>query len=339
MLAADPGAPLDVNTTLMSDILRDPGVGKLSNRFVEAYRAKRKLNEERRKERERRREEMVRRKRELEEAVERGEGRALGAKAAEDDGEGEQHAGEGPQDAVAVRAAVVNALRAAEEPTPPPEDGPFRETHTAPQLRMGAHGEWEIDEDLLLIDRAADPALQQEEELEEVEERESDRFVTSFTWSKLEKNPGARARWSREETELLCKGIGWFGYDFEMISKLFVGRDRLSVKRRWKNVEKVDPARAQAAWENREPIDLSYFSKHIGTNLLLPAAPIQPPMLALPPSTPPPDETPVLRLPAPKAARGEPEEEIFDMDVGEETYEEIDLDEEELPTLSEAMMV
>jgi hypothetical protein len=60
--------------------------------------------------------------------------------------------------------------------------------------------------------------------------------------------------WSREESELVCRGVGWFGYDFEIISRLFVSRNRNTVKRRWKRVEKEEPERAREAWERREPV-------------------------------------------------------------------------------------
>ncbi|KZO92735.1 hypothetical protein CALVIDRAFT_601206 [Calocera viscosa TUFC12733] len=345
-----PGEPLDASATLMLDILRDPGVGRVSNRFVEAYRAKKRLNAERKRERELKMAEIVRRKRELSEAVERGLETTAREVAAALSEEAAPPGAETEREQPATGLAAVQAALLASAPAEP--DGPFRETHTAPQIRLGAGGEWEVDEEHLLIDRAADPALQHEE-YEEVEERESDRFVTSFTWSRKRADAG-RGRWTREEVELLCRGVGMFGYDFEMISRMFVGRSRGVVKNKWKRMEREQPERAQAAWESREAIDLSYFSKHVGTNLLLPAAPIARP--------PPPDpdypahglsvqRPPVPDGPAPRTVNGELEEEVFDMDVGEEeaTFEEVevelgqevDLREEleELPSMQEAMML
>ncbi|KZT55434.1 hypothetical protein CALCODRAFT_455561 [Calocera cornea HHB12733] len=256
-LSEPPGEPLDAHTTTMADILRDPGVGRVSNRFVEAYRAKQRLNAERKKEREERMREVVRRKEEMREAVERGlevEQRAI-AQAARDAAASAEGGTEVQRGGM---AAVQAALLAAAAPAGEEEDtGPFQETHSAPQIRIGAGGEWEVDEEHLLIDRSADPALLAQEEYETIEERESDRFVTSFTWSRkrlLAHSSARGGRWTREEVDLLCKGVGMFGYDFEMISRMFVGRNRQVVKNKWKRIEKEQPERAAMAWESREAI-------------------------------------------------------------------------------------
>merc|ERR1719421_1316551 len=54
-------------------------------------------------------------------------------------------------------------------------------------------------------------------------------------------------RWSHADTELFYKALREFGTDFSLIERLFPGRNRRQVKRKWLKEERLNPARVEEA--------------------------------------------------------------------------------------------
>lgn len=59
-------------------------------------------------------------------------------------------------------------------------------------------------------------------------------------------------KWSKEDTELFYRAMTQFGTDFSLIARLFPGRTRRQVKRKYLIEDRADPRRVEAAIQNRD---------------------------------------------------------------------------------------
>ena len=125
------------------------------------------------------------------------------------------------------------------------------------------NGQIRIDESSLQIDRHAAAAAERDaEQLEAVDESELTRQVNSGTWLKRDKSGG----WGEMLTDQFYEGLRMFGTDFEMISKMFPGKTRHSVKLKFNKEERDDPRRIEMALkEDRLPINMEEFQKVTNT--------------------------------------------------------------------------
>lgn len=104
------------------------------------------------------------------------------------------------------------------------------------------NGQIRIDESSLQIDRhAAAAAERNAEQLEALDETELTRRVTSSTWLKRDRSGG----WGEVLTDQFYEGLRMFGTDFYMISKMFPGKTRHSVKLKFNREEREDPMRIE----------------------------------------------------------------------------------------------
>src|SRR5215217_8408357 len=97
----------------------------------------------------------------------------------------------------------------------------------APQMRL-VNGQLVLDETSLQIDRRERDVFDQGP-LELVEESNLTRRVNSATWGRRERVE----RWDVAETERFYEALSMFGTDFELISKMFVGRSRRQLKNKF----------------------------------------------------------------------------------------------------------
>ncbi|KAI9881337.1 MAG: Transcription factor TFIIIB component B [Pleopsidium flavum] len=137
--------------------------------------------------------------------------------------------------------------------------------HLVPQTRL-RNGVIEVDPDSLVLDRHAH-AAQNAVELKVLEESALTRRVTAGSWMKREKNES----WNEEFTDKFYQGLRMFGTDFEMISKMFPGRTRRSIKLKFCKEEKNDKERIKGTLLGpREAVDMVKFSEMTNTEYLDP---------------------------------------------------------------------
>lgn len=204
----------------MADLCKDSGKGKKSNRERELAKLER-ANAERR--------------RSAQEAEEAGE----------QDAQGE---GGEPSTAPAPTPAPATA---------PPRAPPRARARAVPALRM-VNGKMVVDDQSLQIDRHAN-AADEDEDVEEVEENDLTRRVTSGSWMKRSK----KEAWGEELTDRFYQGLSMFGTDFMIISKLFPGRTRRQIKLKFTKEERLNPERIRHALVGpKEPMDLALLASH-----------------------------------------------------------------------------
>lgn len=116
-----------------------------------------------------------------------------------------------------------------------------------------------INEESLQVDRAAKGAAERGDvQFEGVEENDLTRRINQASWGKRDKSGG----WGETLTEQFYDGLRMFGTDFNMISKMFPGRTRRSVKLKFNKEEKQDPVRIERALKGeRVPIDMDEYQK------------------------------------------------------------------------------
>lgn len=125
------------------------------------------------------------------------------------------------------------------------------------------NGQIQIDENSLQIDRhAAAAAERNAEQLSVVEENPYTRKINSGTWLKRDKSGG----WNELLIDRLYEGLRMFGTDFQMISKMFPGKTRHSVKLRFCKEEKTNYSRIEAALSgDMVHVDLDKYQAMTGT--------------------------------------------------------------------------
>ncbi|RPA93625.1 hypothetical protein L873DRAFT_1777451 [Choiromyces venosus 120613-1] len=125
----------------------------------------------------------------------------------------------------------------------------------APQMRM-VNGELVLDQESIHVNsHELDPI--HEESMEVVEENMAFRRITSATYSKHKRSE----RWDAEETGKFFNALSMFGTDFEIVSKLFAGRNRQQLRKKFLNEERKDPQRITDALRTRVPINVAEYSE------------------------------------------------------------------------------
>ncbi|KAK7531344.1 uncharacterized protein J3D65DRAFT_661739 [Phyllosticta citribraziliensis] len=123
-----------------------------------------------------------------------------------------------------------------------------------PRMRV-VNGRLVLDSGSTQVDRHA-RALEDESELQEIEENELTTRVNSMSWIKSNrKDPRERTtwgpiradRWTDEMTDQFYEALKMFGTDFFIISKMFPGKTRANVKRKFVKEERLNPDRVKRA--------------------------------------------------------------------------------------------
>ena len=121
------------------------------------------------------------------------------------------------------------------------------------------NGQIQIDESSLIIDRHARAARARDAEAEEaVDETENTRRINSASWLKVDRSGG----WNEVLTDQFYEGLRMFGTDFNMISKMFPGRTRHSVKLKFNKEERLNGWKIEATLKGEKlPVDIDEYSK------------------------------------------------------------------------------
>jgi len=106
------------------------------------------------------------------------------------------------------------------------------------QLRM-VDGQIVLDQSSLVMDRHARAAAAQQD-METIEENDFTRLITSSSFMNSSKLKGPNI-WTAEETTLFYRGLEMFGTDFEIIAKMFPGKQRRHVKLKFNREERHNP--------------------------------------------------------------------------------------------------
>lgn len=125
-------------------------------------------------------------------------------------------------------------------------------------------GQIVLDTTSLQIDRQALAAVERNaEQLDGVDENDLTRRVNSRSFTKSDKS----GSWNEDATLKFYDGLRMFGTDFEMISKMFPGRTRRSIKLKFCKEEKLDKERIKETLspEERIPVDIEEFSRMCNT--------------------------------------------------------------------------
>ncbi|KAM0198820.1 hypothetical protein ACHAPI_003841 [Fusarium lateritium] len=154
---------------------------------------------------------------------------------------------------------------AASSPAPSaPASVPAPNAPSGPQFRI-VDGQIVIDQSSLAVDRHARAAAAAGD-METVEENDFTRLITSNSFMNTSKLKGPNI-WTDAETELFYRGLSMFGTDFEMISKMFPGKQRRHVKLKYNREERHCPGRITAAvvGEKTVKIDIDEYKAFTGS--------------------------------------------------------------------------
>lgn len=199
---------VDLQNLKMADLTQDLRIGKKFSRHDEL--------------RERERQAKLKRKR--------------GESVADDESAAKNSPGPSNEGASPAAAAGAPAAAAAREPSQAPAAGP--------QFRI-VDGQIVVDQSSLVMDRHARAAADAED-MEAIEENDFTRLITSNSFMNTSKLKGPNI-WTAEETELFYRALGMFGTDFEMISKMFPGKQRRHVKLKFNREERHNPSLIDSA--------------------------------------------------------------------------------------------
>ncbi|USP78697.1 uncharacterized protein yc1106_05971 [Curvularia clavata] len=129
-----------------------------------------------------------------------------------------------------------------------------------PRLRLNADGVMELVPESGTIDREGDA----EKELEAMIVTEDQDVTARTTTRSFMKNnkrfpnefllPGQGRRWNSELTELFYQGLRSFGTDFQMISQMFPGFTRRSIKTKFTREERENPEGVKEALQGRSEL-------------------------------------------------------------------------------------
>lgn len=135
---------------------------------------------------------------------------------------------------------------------------------SGPQFRI-VDGQIVVDQSSLTVDRHARAAAVRGD-MEIVEENDFTRLITSNSFMNTSKLRGPNI-WTDAETELFYRGLRMFGTDFEMISKMFPGKQRRHVKLKYNREERHCPRRIDAALvgEKTVKMDLDEYKAFTGS--------------------------------------------------------------------------
>ncbi|KAF7542540.1 hypothetical protein G7Z17_g11486 [Cylindrodendrum hubeiense] len=134
---------------------------------------------------------------------------------------------------------------------------------SGPQFRI-VDGQIVVDQSSLAVDRHARAAAALGD-METVEENDFTRLITSNSFMNTSKLKGPNI-WTDPETELFYRGLRMFGTDFEMISKMFPGKQRRHIKLKFNREERHCPRRIDAALIGEKTIkmDLDEYKAFTG---------------------------------------------------------------------------
>lgn len=111
-----------------------------------------------------------------------------------------------------------------------------------------------------IVDREAE-ADREIAEYEIIETQDLTSRITSRSFMKNNKRfpndfvlPGQGKRWNTDSTDLFYQGLKSFGTDFQMISRMFPGSTRRSIKTKFTREERENPERVRAALHGRSEI-------------------------------------------------------------------------------------
>lgn len=172
------------------------------------------------------------------------------------DGERDSSATPEASEQGAKRDSPAAASGASTPSTPAPTSGP--------QFRI-VDGQIIVDQTSLVMDRHA-RAVATQGNMETVEENDFTRLITSNSFMNTSKLKGPNI-WNDPETELFYRGLRMFGTDFEMISKMFPGKQRRHVKLKYNREERHCPRRIDAALigEKTIKLDLDEYKAFTGS--------------------------------------------------------------------------
>lgn len=136
-----------------------------------------------------------------------------------------------------------------------------------PRMRI-LNGAIVVDQASLTIDRHAE-ATRADETLEAVEEDDLTRRFNTATYMRANKRDPAerlpmgttkRDRWTAEQTDAFYEAIRMFGTDFAIIAKMFPGKTRGNIKRKFVREEHANPDRVKSALiREAVPLDFDAF--------------------------------------------------------------------------------
>ena len=120
----------------------------------------------------------------------------------------------------------------------------------APQVQV-IDGNIVINPQSLTVNAAAekDMGMTEFKRVEEIGTR-----LNSATYS----NRAKAEKWSKEDTELFYRAMTQFGTDFSLIARLFPGRSRRQVKRKYLIEDRADPRRIEQAIKSRDQDPMMY---------------------------------------------------------------------------------
>ncbi|KAJ1042316.1 hypothetical protein NDA10_001089 [Ustilago hordei] len=140
-------------------------------------------------------------------------------------------------------------------------DVSFRENRFAVQTRI-VDGKIVLDETSLFANYGN--GEDDRDNMEVVDEREGDRFVNAATYSR---KLGRNRKWSADETAKFYRSLQQWGTDFEMIARLFPGRDRVMIKKKFNVEERSNVRLVDEALKNSIPVNLEAYAAAIGVDL------------------------------------------------------------------------
>lgn len=177
----------------------------------------------------------------------------LGPEGSRDSSETPEASGQGEKTGSPATQSEV-ASPASSGPAPP----------SGPQFRI-VDGQIVVDQSSLTVDRHARAAAARGD-MEIVEENDFTRLITSNSFMNTSKLRGPNI-WTDAETELFYRGLRMFGTDFEMISKMFPGKQRRHVKLKYNREERHCPRRIDAAvvGEKTVKMDLDEYKAFTGS--------------------------------------------------------------------------
>ncbi|KAK2592173.1 hypothetical protein QQS21_010133 [Conoideocrella luteorostrata] len=137
---------------------------------------------------------------------------------------------------------------------------------SGPQFRI-VDGQIVVDQNSLVMDRHARAAAAQAgKDMETIEENDFTRLITSSSFMNTSKLKGPNI-WTEQETELFYRGLRMFGTDFQMISKMFPGKQRRHVKLKYNREERHNPQRIDSIMIGEKTIkmDIDEYIAFTGT--------------------------------------------------------------------------
>ena len=133
---------------------------------------------------------------------------------------------------------------------------PSETSASVPGVRI-VNGQLVLDESTRTIDRVAiaNEARGGNEEVVVVDSLSHK--VNSGTYGKR----GRKEKWGEEMTDRFYDGLRMFGTDFGMISKMFPGRSRRTIKLKFNHEERLDNEKIKITLSERIPVDMEAFSE------------------------------------------------------------------------------